>query len=162
MVKSAKVKLFDQRLNEVLATDIEQSPSRIRRWFTSNFIQRGLSYMFAWTDDNKLVRLRATSGGVLKTIPIAVAAFTNYLSYNGMTRTGAVWLSSNLPDTYYKTDIVVKDAAAIMGFYKESGAWGHDINYPIGEHEIEITHSGFRFKPQNAALTTKIDILMLR
>jgi len=80
--RKAEVVEVTQRIDEDLLGDIEQYPTQIRRWFSSNIIQRVFSYLFGFTEDGFVRKLRVTRSGKLK-VASAGSGFTEYDKVDG-------------------------------------------------------------------------------
>tara|TARA_Y100000310_G_C20273039_1_gene618945 strand:- start:83 stop:595 length:513 start_codon:yes stop_codon:yes gene_type:complete len=63
---SIDVKEVYQKIRQNLLTDLEQDPETVQNWFTSNVVNRSLSYLSAFKDTGEAVIIRATSGGLIK------------------------------------------------------------------------------------------------
>jgi len=64
--RDSKVEEIKQRIDEDLNIDLVQYPSAIKRWFTTNLLQRVLSYLVAFTEEGAAIKLKATASGLLK------------------------------------------------------------------------------------------------
>jgi len=147
MVKrSAEVEKWTQKILEHVEEDIKFSPSRIKNFFVDNIITRTFSHIFAYTDNEKPIRLRATEQGLLKVTSFPVI----YESYNTFSGTAKDFYDSTttheFSESYSRFDILVENGDAIISFKLGSGVWGDDIVLNEGYHSIDFSCLGFRVK----------------
>jgi len=160
--RSARVEEVFQRLDEDFSGGLRQFPSKIRDWFTSNIIQRAAAFLFAFTEEGKSVRLRATADGKLKVVS-ASAGFTDYDVFTGDA------LDDYDPTTTYeftkpysRIDLLIEDNDAVVSFKKENGTWGKDLTIKQGYHSIDFVLYGVRVKNRTAGAVAKYEITVYR
>lgn len=160
--KPAVVERITQRVDEDFLGDLKQYPSQIKRWFIDNIIQRMLSYLMAWTEDGKAVRLRATADGKLKTV-MAGGGFTEYDVKSGTA--ADTYITANtfeFTKPYSRVDILIEDNDAVVSFKQENGVWGSDITLKMGYHSIDFVILGIKVKNRVAAANADYEIVVYR
>lgn len=151
-IKSAVIEEITQRIEHDLSTGLSERPSRVKRWFVNNIFRRTFAYMIAWTEANTPVLVKATTGGVLKFIPLPTVGFSDYESQSG---TGTSAYAANTYDfssTYYQIDILVEKFDLLMQFKKDDSTWGNDIVLTTGWHSLAFEQLGVRLKNRSGVL----------
>jgi len=108
VVKDAKVDVVLQRIEEDVGDEVEVIPTHVRRYGVNNIFQRTLSYLFGWTDEDKPIKLRATSGGWLKVATSGGAGFEHLERKTGIatdTKSNFIGFSIGVG----RVDVYVKD-----------------------------------------------------
>lgn len=161
-LKDIIVRRHQQWINENLLTDLDQIPSRIRRWYVDNVFRRSLSYLVAFTDAKKAIILRCTGAGVLKVAPTG----SGLNRYN--TNTGAAADAYAAPQTHEFTearsylDILIESNDAVMSIKNDGGVWGDDIALPIGGHDYNFIAMGVKFKNRTAGNNAAYSCVSMR
>lgn len=160
--KSAELEEVIQRLDEDFLTELRQFPSQVKRWFTSNVIQRALAYLAAFTEEGKARTLKCTADGKLKVVA-AGAGFTDYTVKKGTaaddyTADNTFEFSSG----YSRWDILIEDNDAIASFKKENAVWGDDITLKVGYHSVDFSAVGIKIKNRTASYNAKYEIVAYR
>lgn len=145
-IKSAEITEITQRIEHDLRTGLKERPSRVKRWFVNNIFRRVFAYMLAWDDSNNPVLVRATSGGVLKFIPLPSTGFSDYESQSGTATDAFGGDTYEFTTTYYQIDILIENFDLIMQFKKADNTWGNDIPLTTGWHSLAFEHKGVRLK----------------
>jgi len=160
--KSATIEEWTQRIDENMKEDFSFYPSEIPLWFVNNVFQRTLAHLIAYTEDNKAIRLRATSEGALK-----VATYPQiYEQYEVISGTGADnYTSENtheFDESYNRWDLLIEGGDAIISFKKTDGTWGGDIILPEGFHSYDFSALGIRIKNRTAGVDVTYQITVFR
>jgi len=144
--RSAEVEKWTQKILEEVEEDIKFSPSRIKNFFIDNIITRTFSHIFAYTDSEKPIRLRATEEGLLKTTSFPVI-YERYNTYAGTAKDSYDSTTTHeFSESYSRFDILIENGDAVLSFKLGSGVWGDDIILNEGYHSIDFSHLGFRIK----------------
>ena len=107
-IKDAKVDVVLQRIEEDVGDEVAVVPEKIRRYGVNNIFQRTLSYLFGWTDEDRPIKLRATSAGWLKVATSGGAAFEHLERETGVaTATKSNWIAFD--NGVGRIDVYVKD-----------------------------------------------------
>lgn len=107
-IKDAKVDVILQRIEDDVGDEVSVIPTKIRRYGVNNIFQRTLSYLFGWTEEDKPIKLRATSAGWLKVATSAGAAFEHLERKTGTaTSTKSNWVA--FTHGVGRVDVYVKD-----------------------------------------------------
>jgi hypothetical protein len=155
--KSAKVEKIDQILDEDFLGDIKQYPSQVRRWFSSNILQRAIVYLFGWTEDNKPIRIRVTNDGKLKTIAYS-RVYEDYETFEGSADaiTGA---TITFTDYVSKIEFWISGADAKVQFLKFDKTWGSLVSIPQGYWSVEFSTNSVKIFSKDANVNVEYVII---
>lgn len=144
--RSAEVEKWTQKILEEVEEDIKFSPSRIKNFFVDNIITRTFSHVFAYTDTEKPIRLRATKEGLLKVTSFPVI-YESYKTFSGTAKDSYDSTTTHeFSESYNRFDILIEGGDAIISFKLTSGLWGDDIVINEGYHSIDFSFLGFKIK----------------
>ena len=148
MVEELQQKIRQQNLKN---PDLLLDPEYIREMYTSNFYQRNISLLEAWTGDRAKL-LACTIGGVLKTAPIA----TGLEEYKSATDTLAaadfVEAIRDNDTPYARWDILIETKDAIIGFRNKTNTdWADEIILTVGWHSLDLVSNGIQIKNRAGA-----------
>jgi len=160
--KKAEVEEITQRIDEDLLGDITQYPSQVRRWFTSNIIQRTFAYLFGWTEEGKPRRLMMTSDGRLK-VSTTGTGLTDYKEFHGNAQDD--YTGENILEfdkTYTSFDILAEGGDLIISMKKEDGTWGDERIVKEGIASFDFVVKGIKVKNRDAGTNVFYEIVVYR
>lgn len=145
-IKSAEIEEITQRIEHGLDLDLDQRPSRVKRWFVNNIFRRVFAYLIAWDSSGNAVRVRASTSGFLQFIPLPSTGFSDYISFDGTATDAYAGATETFPTTYYQIDILVENFDLLLQFKKADDTWGNDIVLTTGWHSVAFECKGARLK----------------
>lgn len=162
MIKPAEVERVTQRLDEDLAGDLTQHPSKIQRWFTDNIFQRALAYLVGFTEGGKAVRIKATGDGKLKVVT-AGGGFTEYQKVSGTALDSYdATTTHTFKENYSRADFLIEGNDTVVSFLMENNVWGDDITLKVGYHSIDFVFKGVRIKNRTGGATANYEIVVYK
>jgi len=139
--------------------DVTTRPAYPRRWFSSNFLQRGLSYLLGWTG-SRFVRIAVTDAGWVKTTASPVTYEHNET------------FSGNAADTYTthtfssicsEVDVFVWDNAAIIQRSYDGAVYDDEIEISANTvYSFTIQTTSIRIKNKTAGNVARYQIVGAR
>lgn len=107
-IKDAKVDVVLQRIEEDVGDEVAVQPTHVRRYGVNNIFQRTFAYLFGWTEEDKPIKLRATSAGWLKVAASVGTAYEYAERHTGIAvaaKSGFIEFDPGVA----KVDVFVKD-----------------------------------------------------
>jgi len=160
--RSAEIKEWVQLIDEDMKEDFKFSPSEIPYWFVRNVFTRALAHLIAYTEQNKPIKLRATSEGLLK-VSTYPEIFEDYEPFSGTAKDDFDPTTTyEFPESYNRWDILLEGGDAIIAFKKNDGTWGKEITLPEGFHSYEFSGLGIKIKNRTAGVNVDYEITVFR
>jgi len=144
-IRSVEVERIQQYIEEDLLTDLEQHPSRIKRWFIDNIFRRGLAYLVGFTEEKTARILKCTSAGILKVASVG-AGLERVETKTGIATD--VWSTPiNLTYKASKIRIVSVDYGLLIKLSPDSSTWSDEVYIPAGQAEwFDLVVQSFKVK----------------